>query len=136
MAGLLNLWQAPFTCVVEGSGIFEGGCSDTVPAWRAGGGAGWSCGRLSSTVLWRIGHLQRSDFLLPATQVAGLVDLWQAPIDTLSKAGRAMEGIEALLGGAAGGAFDLKVLKLLVLLLNFPLCPFCRTASCARICAA
>lgn len=41
--------------------------------------------------------------------MAGLVDLWRAPIDTLSKAGRAMEGIEALLGGAAGGSFDLKV---------------------------
>jgi hypothetical protein len=37
------------------------------------------------------------------------VDMWQAPIDTLSKAGRAMEGIEALLGGAAGGTFDLQV---------------------------
>ena len=35
--------------------------------------------------------------------------MWRAPIDTLSKAGRAMEGIEALLGGAAGGSFDLKV---------------------------
>ena len=41
--------------------------------------------------------------------MAGLVDMWRAPIDTLSKAGRAMEGIEALLGGAAGGSFDLKV---------------------------
>lgn len=37
------------------------------------------------------------------------MDVWQAPIDTLSKAGRAMEGIEALLGGAAGGSFDLQV---------------------------
>ncbi len=33
---------------------------------------------------------------------------WQAPMETLSKAGRAFEGLEALLGGADGG-FDLSV---------------------------
>ena len=35
--------------------------------------------------------------------------MWRAPIDTLGKAGRALEGMEALLGGGAGGTFDLKV---------------------------
>ena len=41
--------------------------------------------------------------------VGKLVDMWRGPIDTLGKAGRALEGIEALLGGAAGGSFDLQV---------------------------
>lgn len=41
--------------------------------------------------------------------VGELVDVWRGPIDTLSKAGRALEGIEALLGGASGGSFDLQV---------------------------
>lgn len=36
--------------------------------------------------------------------VAALVEAWKRPMDTLSKAGRAFEGLEALLGGAA---FDL-----------------------------
>lgn len=40
--------------------------------------------------------------------VGELVDMWRGPIDTLSKAGRALEGIEALLGGASGGSFDLQ----------------------------
>lgn len=39
--------------------------------------------------------------------VAGVVAQWQKPIDTLSKAGRAFDGLESLLGGARGGAFDL-----------------------------
>lgn len=33
---------------------------------------------------------------------------WAAPMDTLSKAGRAFDGLEALLGGA-GGEFELSV---------------------------
>ena len=37
------------------------------------------------------------------------MNMWRAPIDTLGKAGRALEGMEALLGGGAGGTFDLKV---------------------------
>ena len=41
---------------------------------------------------------------------AELAAQWAAPIDALSKAGKAFEGLEALLGGASGGSFDLKVL--------------------------
>ncbi len=39
MAGLLNLWQAPFTCAVEGSGIVEGGYADKLspPGAQAAG---------------------------------------------------------------------------------------------------
>lgn len=37
-----------------------------------------------------------------------LYNKWQQPIDTLSKAGRAFEGLEALLGGGASGSFDLQ----------------------------
>ena len=40
---------------------------------------------------------------------ADMVAQWQAPIDALSKAGKAFEGLEALLGGGSGGTFDLKV---------------------------
>lgn len=39
--------------------------------------------------------------------VSELVQKWQKPIETLSKAGRAFDGLESLLGGARGGAFDL-----------------------------
>ena len=41
--------------------------------------------------------------------VGKLVQQWQGPISTLSRAGKAFEGLEALLGGAQGGAFDLEV---------------------------
>ncbi len=41
--------------------------------------------------------------------VQGLVEQWQAPMDALANAGKAFEGLEALLGGASGGSFDLKV---------------------------
>ena len=41
--------------------------------------------------------------------VEGLVAQWQAPMDALANAGKAFEGLEALLGGASGGSFDLKV---------------------------
>ena len=41
--------------------------------------------------------------------VAELAALWQAPMDALANAGKAFEGLEALLGGASGGSFDLKV---------------------------
>lgn len=40
---------------------------------------------------------------------ADMAAQWAAPIDALSKAGKAFEGLEALLGGASGGSFDLKV---------------------------
>ncbi|KAK9816841.1 hypothetical protein WJX72_005809 [[Myrmecia] bisecta] len=40
--------------------------------------------------------------------VEALLVEWKAPIDTLSKAGKAFEGLEALLGGARGGTFDVK----------------------------
>ena len=40
---------------------------------------------------------------------ADMAAQWSAPIDALSKAGKAFEGLEGLLGGAAGGSFDLKV---------------------------
>ena len=39
--------------------------------------------------------------------VAKLLQQWQGPISTLSRAGKAFEGLEALLGGAQGGGFDL-----------------------------
>ena len=38
-----------------------------------------------------------------------LMQQWQGPISTLSRAGKAFEGLEALLGGAQGGGFDLGV---------------------------
>ena len=41
--------------------------------------------------------------------VAALLEQWGPPIQTLSRAGRAFEGLEALLGGARGGTFDLQV---------------------------
>ena len=41
--------------------------------------------------------------------VEELVVQWQAPMDALANAGKAFEGLEALLGGASGGSFDLKV---------------------------
>jgi len=40
---------------------------------------------------------------------ADMAAQWGPPIDALSKAGKAFEGLEGLLGGAAGGSFDLKV---------------------------
>ena len=43
------------------------------------------------------------------TLVSKLVQQWQGPISTLSRAGKAFEGLEALLGGAQGGGFDLGV---------------------------
>ena len=43
------------------------------------------------------------------TLVAGLMELWGPPIETLSRAGRAFEGLEALLGGGRSGTFDLQV---------------------------
>jgi hypothetical protein len=39
----------------------------------------------------------------------GLYATWQAPMDALSKAGKAFAGLEALLGGARDGSFDLQV---------------------------
>ena len=45
-----------------------------------------------------------------AEALAGaLQQQWEAPMATLSKAGKAFEGLEALLGGARGGGFDLRV---------------------------
>lgn len=41
--------------------------------------------------------------------VGKLVQQWQGPISTLARAGKAFEGLEALLGGAQGGSFDLGV---------------------------
>ena len=43
------------------------------------------------------------------TLAAKLTLQWQGPISTLSRAGKAFEGLEALLGGAQGGGFDLGV---------------------------
>ena len=43
------------------------------------------------------------------TLASKLVSQWQGPISTLSRAGKAFEGLEALLGGAQGGGFDLGV---------------------------
>ena len=43
------------------------------------------------------------------TLASKLVMQWQGPISTLSRAGKAFEGLEALLGGAQGGGFDLGV---------------------------
>lgn len=43
------------------------------------------------------------------TLVAEMVEVWRAPIETLSKAGKAFEGLECLLGGGRNGTFDLKV---------------------------
>lgn len=41
---------------------------------------------------------------------AKLVQQWQGPISTLARAGKAFEGLEALLGGGSGGgSFDLGV---------------------------
>ncbi|GAB4823718.1 hypothetical protein N2152v2_010764 [Parachlorella kessleri] len=43
-----------------------------------------------------------------AEELAGeLVAQWEKPISTLSRAGRAFEGLETLLGGGRGGSFDL-----------------------------
>lgn len=41
--------------------------------------------------------------------VGKVMQQWQGPISTLSRAGKAFEGLEALLGGAQGGGFDLGV---------------------------
>lgn len=41
------------------------------------------------------------------TLAAKLILQWQGPISTLRRAGKAFEGLEALLGGAQGGGFDL-----------------------------
>ena len=41
--------------------------------------------------------------------VGKMMQQWQGPIQTLSRAGKAFEGLEALLGGAGGGGFDLGV---------------------------
>ena len=41
--------------------------------------------------------------------VGKMMQQWQGPISTLSRAGKAFEGLEALLGGAQGGGFDLGV---------------------------
>jgi hypothetical protein len=41
--------------------------------------------------------------------VAELMKLWGPPIATLSRAGRAFEGLEFLLGGGRSGSFDLQV---------------------------
>ena len=41
--------------------------------------------------------------------VGKVMQQWQGPISTLSRAGKAFEGLEALLGGALGGGFDLGV---------------------------
>lgn len=44
--------------------------------------------------------------------VGKVMQQWQGPISTLSRAGKAFEGLEALLGGAQGGGFDLGVSSL------------------------
>ena len=41
--------------------------------------------------------------------VAELIALWGPPIETLSRAGRAFDGLEFLLGGGRNGTFDLQV---------------------------
>ena len=41
--------------------------------------------------------------------VQELMDIWGPPIQTLSRAGRAFGGLEALLGGGRAGTFDLQV---------------------------
>lgn len=41
--------------------------------------------------------------------VKELIALWAPPMETLSRAGRAFEGLEALLGGGRSGTFDLQV---------------------------
>ncbi len=41
--------------------------------------------------------------------VGKVMQQWHGPISTLSRAGKAFEGLEALLGGAQGGGFDLGV---------------------------
>lgn len=51
--------------------------------------------------------------------VGKLMQQWQGPIATLSRAGKAFEGLEALLGGAQGGGFDLGVSAVLHLLCVF-----------------
>lgn len=38
-----------------------------------------------------------------------VVEMWGPPIQALARAGRAFEGLEALLGGGRSGAFDLQV---------------------------
>ena len=40
---------------------------------------------------------------------AELISVWGPPIQTLSRAGRAFGGLEALLGGGRAGTFDLQV---------------------------
>ena len=40
---------------------------------------------------------------------AELINVWGPPIQTLSRAGRAFGGLEALLGGGRSGTFDLQV---------------------------
>lgn len=42
--------------------------------------------------------------------VAELIALWGPPMETLSRAGRAFEGLEFLLGGGRSGTFDLQVI--------------------------
>lgn len=42
-----------------------------------------------------------------------LIALWGPPIETLSRAGRAFDGLEFLLGGGRSGTFDLQVSTLL-----------------------
>lgn len=40
--------------------------------------------------------------------VSELIALWGPPIETLSRAGRAFDGLEFLLGGGRSGTFDLQ----------------------------
>ena len=51
--------------------------------------------------------------------VGKLVQQWQGPISTLARAGKAFDGLEALLGGAQGGSFDLGVSSAFLLLLSY-----------------
>ena len=50
--------------------------------------------------------------------VADLIALWGPPIETLSRAGRAFDGLEFLLGGGRNGTFDLQVCRQ-----STPCCP-------------
>lgn len=48
--------------------------------------------------------------------VQELINVWGPPIQTLSRAGRAFGGLEALLGGGRAGTFDLQVSVLTAML--------------------
>ena len=57
--------------------------------------------------------------------VQELMALWGPPMETLSRAGRAFEGLEALLGGGRNGSFDLQVHNAFMLLCKWELLVKC-----------